>query len=215
VERPVVLVAATASEAHEFSDEVANVPVVLGDPTDDHVLEAAGIGRADGLIACSESDNQNVVITLTARQLNPGIRIVAKLQDVEQESKVRKVGADAVVSPPHIGGLRLASELIRPTVVTFLDEMLRDRDQNLRVEEITVPEGAPNVGRRIRDLELEKLPGILLLAIKDGDGWEYNPHRDRTVRANTSLIFLGSPEDARTLRNRLGDAPTMDLPAPV
>lgn len=215
VERPVVLVAASASEAHEFNEEVAGVPVVLGDPTDDHVLEAAGIGRAEGLIACSESDNQNVVITLTARQMNPSIRIVAKLQDVAQEAKVRKVGADAVVSPPHIGGLRLASELIRPTVVTFLDEMLRDRDQNLRVEEIAIREGAPTVGRRIRDLGLEELPGILLLAIRDGDGWKYNPDRDRSVQANTSLIFLGSPRDAQALRDRLGGGRPTDLPAPV
>ncbi len=215
VKRPVVLVAPSASEAEEFSLGVPDIPVVLGDPTDDDVLQAAGIGRADGLIACAESDNMNVVITLTARQLNPDIRIVARLQDVEQESKIRKVGADSVVSPQHIGGLRLASELIRPAVVTFLDEMLRDRDRNLRVEEIFVSKGARTVGRKIKDLGLEKLPGILLLAIKDAEGWEYNPDRDRVVEANTSLVFLGSPDDAGALRDRLGDGPPADLPAPV
>lgn len=215
VQRPVVLVAASDSEAQEFNEGGPDVPVVVGDPTDDDVLRAAGIGRAQGLIACAESDNQNVVITLTARQLNPGIRIVARLQDVDQEAKIRKVGADAVVSPQHIGGLRLASELIRPTVVTFLDEMLRDRDRNLRVEEISIPEGAPTVGRRIRDLGLEKLPGILLLAIKDAEGWEYNPDRDHTVQAKTSLVFLGSPDDAKALRDRLGGPHPTDLPAPV
>lgn len=215
VERPVVLVAASASEAEEFTSDVPAVPVVLGDPTDDDVLRAAGIERAGGLIACSESDNQNVVITLTARQLNPAIRIVARLQDVDQEAKVRKVGADAVVSPQHIGGLRLASELIRPTVVTFLDTMLRDRDRNLRVDEIFIPEGAPAAGRRIRDLDLGRIPGILLLAMKDGEGWEYNPGGDQVVRANTVLIFLGSPEDARALRQQLDGARPTDLPAPV
>lgn len=204
VERPVVLVAASTTEAEEFSSDLPDVPVVLGDPTDDQILKAAGIERAGGVIACSESDNQNVVITLTARQLNPSVRIVSRLQDVHQEAKIRKVGADAVVSPQHIGGLRLASELIRPTVVTFLDTMLRDRDRNLRIDEVFIPSGAPPVGKEIRDLGLEALPGILLLAVRDGEEWEYNPRRTERVRENTALIFLGSPEDARSLRQRLG-----------
>ncbi|MDX1494916.1 MAG: TrkA family potassium uptake protein, partial [Longimicrobiales bacterium] len=188
---------------------------VLGDPTDDDVLRAAGIERAGGVIACAEEDNQNVVITLSARQLNPDVRIVARLQDVEQEDKIRKVGADAVVSPQHIGGLRLASELIRPTVVTFLDEMLRDKDKNLRIDEIFIPEGSATVGRRIQDLGLDELPGILLLAVRDASGWEYNPARHQEIKADTALIFLGSPEDSRKLRRRLGGARPTDQPAPV
>lgn len=204
VQRPVVLVAGSASEAQNLIAG-PSVPVVAGDPTDDDVLRAAGIERAGGVVACSESDNQNVVITLTARQLNPTVRIVARLQDVDQEAKIRKVGADAVVSPQHIGGLRLASELIRPTVVTFLDKMLRDRERNLRIDEIAIPPGAPAVGRQMIELELEDLPGVLLLAVREADGsWEYNPPRDQRIRENTALIFLGSPEDSRALRERLG-----------
>ena len=139
VKRDVVLVADGDQAAAEASFALPDVLVVAGDPTDDHVLETAGIERAAGLIACSESDNENVVITLTARQLNPRARVVSKLQEVEHEHKLRKVGANAVVSPPHIGGLRLASELIRPTVVNFLDTMLRDEDRNLRIDEVIIP----------------------------------------------------------------------------
>lgn len=205
VGRPVVLVADTASGAEEARSQLSEVPVVLGDPTDDDILLAAGIERAKGLVACSESDNENVVITLTARQLNPRIRIVSRLQDVDQEGKIRKVGADAVVSPQHIGGLRLASELIRPTVVTFLDKMMQDRDLNLRIDEILIPDGSPAVGAPLRDLGLESLPGILLMAIRAADGsWQYNPSRSHELKSGTVLIFLGSATDSNVLRERLG-----------
>jgi voltage-gated potassium channel len=205
VDRPVVLVVATPAEADEANSHLLDVPIVVGDPTDDHIMEAAAIESARGLIACSESDNENVVITLTARQLNPRIRIITRLQDVDQEGKARKVGANAVVSPQHIGGLRLASELIRPTVVTFLDLMLRDQDRNLRIDEVLVPEGASACGKQIRHLGLDALPGILLLAIRSVDGsWEYNPSRTEEVTAGQILIFLGSPDDSRKLRERLG-----------
>lgn len=130
---------------------------------------------------------------------------MSRLSDVDTESKVRKVGANAVVSPQHIGGLRLASELIRPTVVTFLDKMLLDKDRSLRIDEVTIREQSASVGKAINELGLEHVPGVLLLAVRDLDGdWEYNPRRNTTVRAGTALIFLGSPHDSKLLRERLG-----------
>jgi voltage-gated potassium channel len=205
VERQVVLVAGGVAEAEHASSSLPNVMVMVGDPTDDDVLREAGIDRASGLIACAEEDNENVVITLTARQLNPRVRVVSRLQDVEQEQKVRKVGANAVVSPQHIGGLRLASELVRPMVVTFLDTMLRDEDSNLRIDEVIVPADAPCVGEKIRDIGLETIPGVLLLAVRYREGeWVYNPHRTDEVKAGETLIFLGSPDDSRSLRELIG-----------
>jgi voltage-gated potassium channel len=213
VQRDVVLVISSRSEAEHARSELPGVPVVLGDPTDDDIILAAGIERAAGVIACSESDNENVVITLTARQLNPTVRIVARLQDVEQESKIRKVGANGVVSPQHIGGLRLASELIRPAVVTFLDKMLRDRDLNLRIDEVLVDESSPSAGKEIRAMGLEDLPGVLLLAVRSADGaWAYNPSRSAEVASGNVLVFLGSPDDSRALRERLGGASVESSP---
>ncbi len=204
VQRPVVMICPTKEEAEAATARMPNVPITLGDPTDDDILRAAGIERAFGLIACSEHDNENVVITLTGRQLNPRIRIVSRLSDVDTETKVRKVGANAVGSPQHIGGLRLASELIRPTVVTFLDKMLLDKDRSLRMDEITIAEGSASVGKAINNLGLEHVPGMLLLAIRSTDGdWEYNPRRSTRVRAGSVLVFLGTPEDSRSLRDRL------------
>lgn len=205
VERPLVLVADSIKEIEESIVDLPPVPVVVGDMTDDDILLAAGIKRAAGLLACSGSDNENVVVTLTARQLNPDIRIVSRLRDIQQEGKIRKVGADGVVSPHHIGGLRLASELVRPTVVDFLDTMLRDTRSNVRIEEVAIPAGAPCVGTSIVDLGLRDLPGVLIVALRDVDGtWRYNPLRTDSIEAGMSIVFMASPEDRRELRSRMG-----------
>jgi voltage-gated potassium channel len=200
VRRPVVLVVERSTDATRAQHELPDVPVVVGDPAHDDILVMAGIQRASGLVACTDSDKENLVVTLTARQLNPKIRIVTRVMDVQAEAKLRKVGADAVVSPNFIGGLRLASELIRPTVVTFLDTMLRDRDLNLRIDEIRLPAGSPAIGRPLNQIGLEKVPNALLLAIRGADGvWQYNPPRSGAVAEDMVLIFLGSPEDSRAL----------------
>ena len=162
VKKAVVLVVNTVEGAERASVELPDVPIVKGDPTEDDVLIAAGIERASGLVACTESDNENVVVTLTARQLNPNIRIVARIQDVDHEPKVRKVGADAVVSPQHTGGLRLASELVRPTVVTFLDTMLQDRDLNLRIDEVRIPDGSPFATPMRKAVSINRWPSIFI-----------------------------------------------------
>jgi voltage-gated potassium channel len=205
VERAVVLVAPEQEDADRAKAELSGVYIVLGNPTDEATLMAAGIERAAGLVACTDSDNENVVVTLTARQINPKVRIVSRLEDVDHEKKIRKVGANSVVSPDFIGGLRMASELIRPTVVTFLDTMLRDRDLNLRIDEILIPASSAAVGKALNELGLGNVPEILLLAVRTPDGqWQYNPPRTRVVTAGVVLIFLGSPKDSRALCDQLG-----------
>lgn len=204
VRRPVVLVMERAEEAAHAREALPDVPIVVGDPAREEVLESAGVRRAAGLVACTDADKENLVVTLTARQLNAGIRIVCRVTERETEGKIRRVGADAVVSPNFIGGLRMASELIRPTVVTFLDTMLRDHDLNLRIDEIRLPAGSPAVGLPLNGLGLDKVPHALLLAVRSADGtWEYNPIRSREVSAGMTLIFLGSPDDARKLCEEL------------
>jgi voltage-gated potassium channel len=204
VHKSVVLVATSAEGAERARGELGDMPIVMGDPTDDGVLRAAGIERAVGLLACTESDNENVVVTLSARQLNPGIRIVSRVEDADHTSKARKVGADATVSPQHIGGLRLASELVRPTVVTFLDQMLRDRDLNLRIDEVLVPAGSPMVGRPLSALQLDELPEVLVLALREGGTWKYNPSRSHVLAPDVLVVVLGTPVDMQELRKRAG-----------
>lgn len=205
VSRAVVVVADRAEEAPRVRTELPGTPVLVGDPSKDETLRAAGVERAAGLVACTDSEKENLVVTLTARQLNPALRIVTRVVEVEGEAKLRKVGADAVVSPNFIGGLRMASELIRPTVVSFLDTMLRDRERNLRIDEIRIPEGSPSIGLPLNGLGLDRIPGALLLAEREADGsWRYNPPRNEKVTPGMTLIFLGSPGDARALCDHLG-----------
>jgi voltage-gated potassium channel len=108
------------------------------------------------------------------------------------------------VSPQHIGGLRLASELVRPTVVTFLDQMLRDRDLNLRIDEVSVPTGSPMVGRPLSAFRLDELPDVLVLAVRAGGIWKHNPPRSHVLVPDVLLVVLGTPADVQELRTRAG-----------
>jgi voltage-gated potassium channel len=187
-----------------------------GDPADEEVLRDAGVARARGLVTALESDRDNVLVTLTARQIRPELRIVAMLADHRNEAKLRRAGADAVVSPSRIGGLRMASELIRPVAVTFLDQMLRDRDKNLRVDEVRIGEGSPAVGKRVGELKVNEQPGLLLLALvaPGGERYDYKPDAAARVEAGSTLVVMGSPEAAAHLRARLGADARPDAPTP-
>jgi voltage-gated potassium channel len=174
---------------------------IEGDATDSDTLRQAGIMNAQGLFAVTGDDNDNLVISLTAKQLNPRIKIVACCTDVKNIDKIKKAGADAVISPAFIGGLRMASEMIRPTVVSFLDIMLRDKMKNLRIEEIAVAESYN--GKPLSVLTLQKYPQTLLLAIKTRDDWIFNPPRDYVFTPGTTLIFMTTPEDRDALQKQL------------
>jgi voltage-gated potassium channel len=166
---------------------------IQGDATDSDTLMAAGIKEAAGLFAVTGDDNRNLVISLTAKQLNPQIRVVARCRDLKNVEKMKKAGADAVVSPTFIGGLRMASEMVRSTAVSFLDTMLRDKEKNLRVEEITVSESF--AGKPISILNLGDYQNILLLAVKTEGGWIHNPSPDHEMKLWDTLIFMTTPED--------------------
>jgi voltage-gated potassium channel len=114
------------------------------------------------------------------------------------------------VNPPLIGGLRLASTLIRPTVVTFLDRMLRDREHNLRVDEIVVGPGSSAIGRRLGDLDVNAAPGVLLLALAGPDGaWTFKPDEGTLVQQGATLIVMGGPDGSAELRRRYGGQPAV------
>jgi voltage-gated potassium channel len=176
-----------------------DAPFIEGDATDSDILLDAGIKEAKGLFAITGEDSKNLVISLTAKQFNSNIRVVARCHDLKNMENMKKVGADAVISPGFIGGLRMASEMLRPTVVSFLDTMLRDKEKNLRVEQIAVPESF--VGKTISTLDLREYPNTVLLAVKAGADWVYNPSHDYFLKSGDTLILMTTPEERITLEN--------------
>jgi len=204
--RPYIVVDVDREKIERFHGGDDGPPWVVGDATDNDTLEKAGIGRAQGLFAVTGDDNQNMVISLSARQLNPKIRVVARCEEARNSEKMQRAGADSAVSPTRIGGLRMASEMLRPAVVNFLDVMLRREDLALRIEELAVP--AAMVGRTLATLELQSFRKLLLLAVRTGEGWTYNPPRDHVMQAGETLVFMGSPEERERLEAVLsGPAP--------
>jgi voltage-gated potassium channel len=147
-------------------------------------------------------DNQNLVISLTARQLNPKVRVVAQCNETKNIEKMKKAGADSVVSPGYISGMRMASEMIRPTVVSFLDNMMRGKEESLRVEEVPVPPSL--AGKALSALNLKDYPRTLLLAVKKGEDWVYNPSRqDYIIEPENRLIVMTTPEERLTLEKNV------------
>ena len=162
---------------------------IHGDAVDDDVLIEANIVAAHGVFAVTGDDSRNLMIALTAKQLAPGVRVVARCSDMRNVEKMRKAGADAIVSPNFTGGMRIASAMIRPTVVSFLDEMLR-ADHKLRIEEVVVPKSF--VPKAFNELGL-KGTSYILLAVRTGGDWTFNPAADFIVKPGHTLIAMASP----------------------
>jgi len=196
-QRPYVIVDINKESIERVAERVTEEIIIEGDATENETLLKAGIEQATGVFAVTGNDNHNLVISLTAKQLNPAVKVVARCNETSNETKMRRAGADAVVSPGYIGGLRMASEMIRPTVVSFLDIMLRDKDSNLRVEEIALPESL--AGKTISELGLEKYANTLLLAIRTGTNWVYNPPMDCATTQGCILVIMTTPEDRDSL----------------
>jgi voltage-gated potassium channel len=178
---------------------------VLGDATLDHVLLDAGIERARGVVAALTHDKDNLYVTLSARSLNAAARIVSKVVDDEAAPKILKAGASAIVNPTMIGARRLASELVRPEVNEFLDQMLRDKDKNLRLEEIRIASDSGFVGIALKDAPIRRRTGALVVAIRGPDRtFVYNPEPDVVMEAGTTLIVLGEAQSIVKLRALVG-----------
>ncbi|MDB4964150.1 MAG: Potassium channel protein [Myxococcales bacterium] len=205
----VVAVDMDEHELKEIADAYpkADFTYLVGDATDDDTFNAVNLPAARGLVAALASDKDNLYLTVSARQVNPAIRIVARCAELSHVEKIKRAGADAVVSPNYIGGMRLVSEMVRPSTVKFLDDMLRDKRAAYRIEDVKLGKKAEDLGATLRAARVHERFGMNVLALRTSDAgtWTYNPTDDEKIGPGTTLVVLGSPDQVSALRAAGGD----------
>ncbi len=183
----------------------AGMLAVLADATRDEVLRDVRIDHAKGLVAALETDADNLFVVLSAKTLNPSLRVSARAGEEEAEDKLRRVGADTVLTPYNTTGHRLAQALIRPHVSEFLDFTTKDIGLNVAIEQIRV--AGDFVAKTLRDMQLRREQGVIVLAIRKQDGrMLFNPPADAEITGGDYLIAMGANENLRTLERLLAEA---------
>lgn len=173
-----------------------NIPHVIGDATHDEVLVTAGIDRARGLVAALDSDASNVLAVLSAREMNPDLLIVARANSEASEPKLRRAGADRVVTPDAIGGHRLALALLRPAVHDLFNEVFSfGMEIQVDVGQITIEADSPFAGQTVAGCDLRRLRNVSILAVREPGGrFTLNPDAARVIHPGETLIVIGPAE---------------------
>jgi voltage-gated potassium channel len=198
-----------------LTDEDAGPLWIRGDATEDAALRSAGIDRAAGLVAVAGDDAINIVVTLSARALNPDLLIVARASQPEFEDKLRRAGATHVISPYRIGGQRIVTQLLHPRLTDFLDVVMHQRNLELWLEEITVAADSAAAGRALSDTAFWGPSGARILAVAHGTGrMQPNPTGSHRLEPGDVLIALGTIEQLTKARRAAGD-PGTTTPEPA
>lgn len=179
--------------------------LVKGDASEDDTLKQAGIERAKGLIAVVSTDADNVFITLTAKGLNPAIKIMARSSGATgSKRKLQRAGADGVMSPYTIGGRRMAHSVIRPNVIDFLESSMAVDEYNLQIDEIAVSETADLSGKTLMGSNIRKNFDIIVIGIKRGtEHMLFNPKPDTVILGKDILIVLGKKQQIADLKDTI------------
>lgn len=185
----------------------AQFAYLVGDATDDEMIDGVNLPEARGMVAALNSDKDNLYLVVSARQVNPNIRIIARCTEMSHVEKLRRAGADSVVSPNYIGGMRMVSEMVRPAVVKFLDDMLRNKNAAYRIEDIELGASSVELGRTLREARVRERFGMTVLAVRPGgdDAWIYNPDSDARIGPGSTMVVLGDARQVAALRKAVGD----------
>lgn len=182
-----------------------DILVLQGDATQDAVLKQAGIEKARGLISVLSSDANNLYVVLSARGLNPQLRIVARASEEGAEKKLFRAGADNVVSPYSIGGLRIAHTLLKPAVVDFIEFATRSGNLELQMEEIKVRGSSHIIDHSLDECGIRKDLGIIIVAIKRESGeMEFNPTSTSVIKQGDTLVAMGETNQLKALEDLVG-----------
>ena len=178
-----------------------------GNATDEDDLKAAGLERARGLVVASDSDADNIYITLSARAARPDLLIVARASNADAAKKLRIAGAERVVQPYNAAGRVMANLVLKPQVTAFLDVVTTAAGGDLRFEELEVPSGCEQAGRTIGELRIRGRTGAVIIAIRKRDGrFETTPNPDMALEEGDVIIAAGTDEELRALDELFGVA---------
>lgn len=187
---------------HDFYEKNPTLLSLHGDASDDDILIQAGIFNAAGIFAVTGDDSMNLMITITAKQIRPDIRVVARAHEVRNIDKLKKAGADSIVSPDFTGGMRIASAMVRPHVVTFLEEMLRAQG-NYRIEEINIP--STFSPRKLGSMSARN-DHYKLISVRQSDGTSiFNPDENYLLGSGQTLIVMAGADGRAELLRQLNE----------
>lgn len=165
---------------------------IEGDATHEDILTKAGIKKAKGLAALLSTDADNLYLVLSAKLINPSLFILSKAMDEEAERKILQIGANKVVSPYKLSGLKIAQALIRPTLVDFMDLIIRRKELALYMEELVVKKDSKIVNRNLTECDIRRTANVIVVAMKKpGKDIEFNPSPDSKIKTGDILLVLG------------------------
>jgi voltage-gated potassium channel len=197
---PFVIIDSNLEKMQKFNDE--QWLMIIGDATQEAALKQARIEHAAGLVAATTTDATNIYIVLTARGLNPKLKIIARASEEYAEKHLKSVGADTVISPYHFAGHRIAQTFLRPHVLDFLDSATVQLGVPLEIAQVHIGEGSVYIGQTLAASKVRHDPGIIVLAIKRGEQMRVNPSKDDVMYADDYLIAMGEPPKLRQLEER-------------
>lgn len=174
--------------------------ILIGDALDELILAKAGIHRARGLIAAVGSDADNVLVTLTAKQMAPNLMVVARAARLGTEKKLQAAGADHIVSPYEIGGRRMAQLLLTPDLLNYVDLVVDKKPVEMAIEHILVNPGSKLVGSTMREIRLRDTTGVLVAGIiRPGEGLHFNPRGSETFEPGDVLLAMGTHQALKSM----------------
>ncbi|MDR3542893.1 MAG: potassium channel protein [Desulfosporosinus sp.] len=183
--------------ANQFIDE--GFLVIHSDATQDETLKKARIEKAKGLIAALPEDSLNVFVTLSAKGLNPGIHVVARMDQLESEKKLLRAGADKVISPAILGGWRMAMSILKPITVDYIDTVIHDHNIEMEMEELKIDQGSCLVGKTLSTSGIKQQTGAMVLAILRNNKVISNPGAAEEILQGDLLIVIGLREQLHRL----------------
>jgi voltage-gated potassium channel len=173
-----------------------------GDATQDKSLINAGIKRAKGIVCVLPTDAENLYVILTAKELNQDIFILSRSEEEESEHRLLRAGADRVMSPYTLGGMRMAMAILRPAMLDFIEITTRRQSLELRMEEVPVCDGSPIIGKSLEESEIRHNYGLIIVAVKKDSGkMIFNPLASYIIEKGDKLIAMGEDENVKRFAN--------------